>query len=243
MEVHHHAHTARKKWTHYFWEFLMLFLAVFCGFLAENQREHYIERHRAKDYAAGLFQDLKADTSELRDAILRSELLMSRADTLLNMLKLPDAEIRDSALQTLFANVSGYRYYNPTLGVYNQVKNSGSLRYFKKALIRKLTEYEGSAQAVLKVAQSGIDWRTNHLLPVLARYADFRNINVNERREVSYYGSGAITAKPLPDNTELYNTIFITRRAHLSVILNMESQLQKADSLLVMIGEMFHLTE
>ena len=26
MEVH--AHTPRKKWTHYFWEFLMLFLAV-----------------------------------------------------------------------------------------------------------------------------------------------------------------------------------------------------------------------
>ncbi len=30
MEVHHHSHTARKKWTHYFWEFLMLFLAMFC---------------------------------------------------------------------------------------------------------------------------------------------------------------------------------------------------------------------
>jgi len=43
MEVHAHTHTARKKWTHYFWEFLMLFLAVFCGFLAENQREHMIE--------------------------------------------------------------------------------------------------------------------------------------------------------------------------------------------------------
>jgi len=36
MEVHSHAHTDRKKWTHYLWEFLMLFLAVFCGFLAEK---------------------------------------------------------------------------------------------------------------------------------------------------------------------------------------------------------------
>jgi hypothetical protein len=51
MEVHHHAHTARKKWTHYFWEFLMLFLAVFCGFMAENIREHKIEQHRAKEFA------------------------------------------------------------------------------------------------------------------------------------------------------------------------------------------------
>jgi hypothetical protein len=25
MEVHAHSHTPEKKWTHYFWEFLMLF--------------------------------------------------------------------------------------------------------------------------------------------------------------------------------------------------------------------------
>ena len=41
MEVHHHAHTSRKKWTHYFWEFLMLFLAVFCGFLARKREGTY----------------------------------------------------------------------------------------------------------------------------------------------------------------------------------------------------------
>ena len=46
MEVHAHSHTAGKKWTHYFWDFLMLFLAVFCGFLAENIREHSVEKHR-----------------------------------------------------------------------------------------------------------------------------------------------------------------------------------------------------
>ena len=50
MEVHAHSHTARKKWTHYFWEFLMLFLAVTLGFLVENQREHYIEHETSKKY-------------------------------------------------------------------------------------------------------------------------------------------------------------------------------------------------
>ena len=31
MEVHHHAHhEGKKNWKSYFWEFLMLFLAVFC---------------------------------------------------------------------------------------------------------------------------------------------------------------------------------------------------------------------
>jgi tetratricopeptide (TPR) repeat protein len=30
MEVHSHTHTARKKWTHYFWEFIMLLLVICC---------------------------------------------------------------------------------------------------------------------------------------------------------------------------------------------------------------------
>jgi hypothetical protein len=42
-----------KKWTHYFWEFFMLFLAVSAGFLVENQREHYVEHQRAKKMLGG----------------------------------------------------------------------------------------------------------------------------------------------------------------------------------------------
>ena len=61
MEVHHHAHTERKKWTHYFWEFLMLFLAITLGFFVENQREHFIE-HREKKYIQNLVHDLARDT-------------------------------------------------------------------------------------------------------------------------------------------------------------------------------------
>ena len=65
MEVHHHSHTSRKKWTHYFWEFLMLFLAVFCGFLAEYQLEHKIEKERGKQYIESFYEDLKKDTARL----------------------------------------------------------------------------------------------------------------------------------------------------------------------------------
>src|SRR4030095_10729203 len=69
MEVHHHAHASRKKWTHYFWEFFMLFLAVSAGFLVENQREHYVDHQRAKIYAANLYDELKKDTIQLNSLI------------------------------------------------------------------------------------------------------------------------------------------------------------------------------
>src|SRR5688572_13817320 len=91
MEVHHHAHPdnyrdKRKKWTHYFWEFLMLFLAVFCGFLAEYQLEHVIEHNRAKEYAASMANDLAADTSELKGYIRYMNYAANNVDTLLNLL-------------------------------------------------------------------------------------------------------------------------------------------------------------
>src|SRR5436190_4074040 len=69
MEVHAHTHSARKKWTHYFWEFLMLFLAVFCGFLAENIREHMIEVNRSQQYIHSLYEDLQSDTLKLANTI------------------------------------------------------------------------------------------------------------------------------------------------------------------------------
>jgi hypothetical protein len=63
MEVHAHTHTERKKWIHYLWEFLMLFLAVYLRiFLAENQREHYVERQREKIYIHHFLDDLANDT-------------------------------------------------------------------------------------------------------------------------------------------------------------------------------------
>src|SRR6266496_145462 len=64
MEIHAHSHTARKKWTHYLWEFLMLFLAVFCGFLAENVREHLVEKYRENKYIATLAKELKYDCEQ-----------------------------------------------------------------------------------------------------------------------------------------------------------------------------------
>src|SRR5678809_403353 len=66
MEVRHHSHSPEKKnWKTYFWEFLMLFLAVFCGFLAENFREHNIEHQRERQYMVTMLEDLKSDTALL----------------------------------------------------------------------------------------------------------------------------------------------------------------------------------
>ena len=52
----------------------MLFLAVFCGFLAENEREHYVEHQREKQYANELYDEFFADS------IAAGNKLMTRLD-------------------------------------------------------------------------------------------------------------------------------------------------------------------
>ncbi len=141
MEVHQHTHTPRKKWTHYFWEFLMLFLAVFAGFLAEYKLEHVIEHQHEKEYAKSLYDELYADSIVFSNKIKGRLSKEKDCDYLVRY-------IRDSSLTNLprefypaytvvFYLITSYSF-EPKDGVLNQLKGSGSLRYFKSAKLQKL---------------------------------------------------------------------------------------------------------
>src|SRR6478752_2985373 len=98
MEVHHHTQAhGKKNWKTYFWEFLMLFLAVFCGFLAENIREHTIEKKRANELAQSMLEDLKKDTAALHTAITFSYKKLGACDSNLNMLHRPRGQWNDTS--------------------------------------------------------------------------------------------------------------------------------------------------
>ena len=131
MEVHHHAHTERKKWTHYFWEFLMLFLAVFCGFLAEYQLEHVIEHQREKKYILSLLEDLKIDTSRIQRYLQTKETSLKRTDSLIHLLVTGDYKSKGSETYFFAGRVSAVGFISAD-GTMQQLKNAGGLRLIKK---------------------------------------------------------------------------------------------------------------
>src|SRR6185312_8171970 len=69
MEVHHHPQVEKKNFKQYFLEFIMIFLAVTLGFIAENVREHINERAQGKQYIQSLVEDLESDTARMNDII------------------------------------------------------------------------------------------------------------------------------------------------------------------------------
>ena len=84
MEVHHHSHPEgsghRKNWTSYFWEFLMLFLAVFAGFLAENKREHIIEKKRAHQFLQSMLLDVQTNMKNLDSLTQQDKAIIKNHD-------------------------------------------------------------------------------------------------------------------------------------------------------------------
>ena len=143
MEVHSHTHTPRKKWTHYFWEFMMLFLAVTLGFFVENEREHYIEKTRARELAKNLLEDLKSDTASMHQiSRIRSEKILT-IDTLLSDMRNYPASANIPKIYQHVYSIIYKIHFKRADGTVNQLKNSGYLRYFSKTAIpEKLMEYD-----------------------------------------------------------------------------------------------------
>jgi len=99
MEVHHHSNPPGKKFKHYLWEFLMLFLAVFCGFLAENFRESLVTREKAQHYMESMVADLKADVAAFDTASNYMQLWHDHLDT---AMQIPIDRLRNINSQDTF---------------------------------------------------------------------------------------------------------------------------------------------
>jgi hypothetical protein len=152
MEVHAHSHTERKKWTHYLWEFLMLFLAVTLGFLVENQREHYVEHQREKQFIQSLFNDIKSDTTNIVKIINARTAKERMIDSMIYMMNSSDPGgfiklIYPYAI--LVGRTLPYRFI-PNDGTMQQLKNSGALRLIRnRTVVDSIAKYDINVRNIL----------------------------------------------------------------------------------------------
>ena len=142
MEVHHHSYTSRKKWTHYFWEFFMLFLAVTAGFLVENQREHYVEHQREKQYMKSMIEDLKSDTSQISTVIQLKVLRNNMIDSLVFWLSSPGYRAHLNDIYFFARSVSPPLNFFPNDRTIQQLTNAGGFRLLRKQDADSIMKYE-----------------------------------------------------------------------------------------------------
>jgi len=128
MEVHAHTHTDRKKFTHYFWEFLMLFLAVSAGFYAENLREGIIHKEQVKTNMQSLLSDLQSDVLVFDSVIVRNQYAYTMADSLIELLH-NDISNTPEIYFTARAVTANIGYFYSNSKSFDQMKSAGILRF------------------------------------------------------------------------------------------------------------------
>jgi len=240
MEVHQHSHTPRKKWTHYFWEFLMLFLAVTAGFFMENQREHYIEHKRAKVLAKSLLEDIKKDSAALHEAMAFSNIKIKSMNNLIGLMHQPVETWDDSLLYE-------YSHYFPrvapfvsTQGTYEQIKNSGSLRYFPQELVSLLNAYNVFSKRAED--RDGLDTKmiVETFIPFCSRLLNFEVYNdLIYKLPVIHSRYNKIKDREVVD--QFVNYIVNSRRARERSVFEYEELLKLADKIFAELKNKYHL--
>ena len=250
MEVHAHTHTPRKKWTHYFWEFLMLFLAVFCGFLAENFREHQIEKNKAKQYISSLYEDLKNDTARINQLIEYDE---KKIESLSRMYTCYDTVMKDlrstACMGILVIHSRSNRGFVLTDRTLKQLANAGGYRILNKDDADSIIGYENMYKGYLDFQATVFQHAQDNVRNTLNQIADFKVLSPHQLTTATFAAdtTNSVLNGPLifGENKGLLNQWFNELSMYLRVtngqLRSIIQQKNKAISLIHYFENKYHL--
>jgi len=142
----------KKKWYVYFIDFIMLFVAVTLGFLAENVRDQQTDKNREISYLKNVHEDLLVD-------INRFEFVMSANNWRLLMLDSLHMEINKVSpdLPSLYYYIRNLAvrttFESSHLGL-DQIKASGGFRLIQNAkIIAGIQDYERRLNSAMKLEE------------------------------------------------------------------------------------------
>ena len=243
MEVHAHTHTPRRKWTHYFWEFLMLFLAVFCGFLAEYQLEHIIEHQREKKYMETMIEDLKSDSALFETNIKLRQSRITMIDSLVILLSTQNLDGKGNNVYFFGRSISPPANIFPNDRTIQQLKNSGNLRLIrKKNISNSIMAYDQVVRNTLFEMGDEVEIRAEY------RQLASKVFRTNVFHEMI---AGDTISRPL-NNPKLYTTnpdlineliggIQYFKRVHQAQLIRSEQLSAYAKQLSTLIKKEYHL--
>jgi hypothetical protein len=248
MEVHTHTHTARKKWTHYFWEFLMLFLAVFCGFLAEYKLEHIIEHQREKQYMQSMVRDLIADTASLNQDLPFKKERIAAIDSLFDYFsEHRDEKTIPAYVHNLLRRSTWDRNYNRNKAAMSQLMNSGNMRLVRNQMVADSILYYDFMWEKADNNYSLAQWQNGELIneymrKILSDYSLLPFYKANNTGGARLPDSAAIT---ISINTaylfELLNHLHKVKTSIKNQMDYYQGINKMAERLITLIGKEYHL--
>lgn len=242
MEVHHHAHTPRQKWTHYVWEFFMLFLAVTLGFLVENMREHRIELRREKKFMQSFKTELSADLARIEAFQLRRIKKIQQCDSLIQQLSGTIAR-NNSLVYYSARQISRRDHFYPLDAGLQQLKGVSGFRVIHD---QQVLDSIGNYELLIKLNKENIEVEEKELTEYTDKAARIFNVAVFEtitkqNNSIPPEGNPALlTTDPILIN-ELCNKLHYWKRTALTIVSSLAELKSAAGNLVKLIKEKYHL--
>ena len=135
----------KKSWKGYSLDFIMLFLAVSLGFMADNFRERASERSKEIEYIRSMIEDVEEDRVNIKAAIDVNTQKIQGLDSLLNIcFNYSDTDADKLDINRHFIQVLYHpEFLTPTDLTMQQLKNAGGMRLIKsKTAINDIIRYD-----------------------------------------------------------------------------------------------------
>ena len=149
---------------HYFFEFFMMFLALYLGFLAENLRERQVEKKQERVYMQNMLEDLRADIVLSTDYTKNNLVVFELIDTLVQLIKSP--ERKQSITKLAYAArmvLPQFKQLFLTERTFEQMKSSGTLRLISsQPVANSISYYYHSVSELKKYNDSIMVWATDY---------------------------------------------------------------------------------
>lgn len=208
MEVHHHTHSHSSGWKANLKEFLMLFLAVLCGFFAEMQVHNRLERKWEMEYIHSIQEDINSDINQINRLLADWDKTVRGLDTLINVLQ-GEAVKEDSReayrLWTTYIGFEDFSYDDRSI---QQLKNAGGLRLIEeKEVANQIMSYD---QAIRKF-QLQVNVMTTEVLSQKYYYQlfDFIQLNKNKTQPIPLTVKGKSVLSEAVGERSFYKISFL----------------------------------
>ena len=224
----------------------MLFLAVFCGFLAEYALEHKIEKDRERQFIKSLANDIKADIIHLNSMIERRNQKLQRLDSLVYLLNSPQSAksgngIYFNAIHT--SRVADIRF-TPNIGTIQQLKNAGGLRLIRnRKVVDSITKYDASVRNLETLGEQEvlISDEYRKIASHVFNASVFDSMMDEENNASRPSGNPSLLTVDKPTIDALKYSIYLIKVVNKGIRRDAKKLLQQATNLLAIINKSYHL--
>lgn len=161
----------------YVFEFGLLFLAVFLGFFADSIREENSEKQQAYELAKSLYEELRNDSVTVIAKIEGRLKKESAIEYMIAFLKESSLQASSKSLAINFLWATTVRtpvIFTPRTVILEQLKSSGSLRYFKNQRLQQLVgDLSVSIEYLRERQELEANVYTDYIEPMMINHMDF----------------------------------------------------------------------